>query len=170
MSKPSKLVFRPDQVDEAIVSLAHALNRKFDSREVLVCPILEGGLVFAGKLLTKLRFNLKLGSIYASRYGNDRVGKSVKLRCPLPELEGKHVLLLDEMLDKGTTLREVVWFVLNSGALSVTTCVLLDRTNGQARDIEPDFVGLHYAGDAFLVGEGLDSRGLFRNLPGVWEI
>lgn len=161
-------VISAEDIDLAISDIARKLNARFANHSVLVCPLLEGGVVFAGKLLTRLTFDVSLRSIKASRY----VGTTTRRVSigDLPDFCGLHVLFLDEILDAGDTLREVVCAAHATHPLSVSTAVLLLRDTGAGRSFEPDVYGVKLQTPAFVVGEGLDYDGRYRNLAGIWEV
>jgi len=142
-----------------------------ESRPVLLC-VMNGGLIFAGQLLTRLLFPLEVGYLHATRYGHATGGGALTwLARPEIELVGRNVLLLDDILDEGITLAAVADYCRSQGALQVLTAVLIDKQH----DRKPvdcgkaDFTGLE-TGDRFLFGYGLDYRGFWRNAPGIYAV
>lgn len=142
-----------------------------ESRPVLLC-VMNGGLIFAGQLLTRLLFPLEVGYLHATRYGHETSGGGLAwLARPAIELRGRTVLLLDDILDEGITLAAVADYCRQQGALQVLTAVLIDKQHDRkmAPGGKADFTGLE-TGDRFLFGYGLDYRGFWRNAPGIYAV
>jgi hypoxanthine phosphoribosyltransferase len=165
-----ELKYSGDRIDDEISVLGALLSQELKGKNVLVCPILLGAMVFAGKLLTRLTFDTKLSYMQMSRYGTAKKADG-PISTFLPPFAGQHVLLLDEIYDDGFTLNAAIQLALDSGAESVTSAVLLERVKTRPSSLHrPTFVGIYYSGTEYLVGEGLDSDGKYRNLPGIWAL
>lgn len=160
------------EVTAAIGRMAAEITAKlYNSRPVLLC-VMHGGLIFTGQLLTRLRFPLEVGYLHVSRYGQETGGGSLHwLAHPAVELDGRTVLLLDDILDEGVTLAAVSDYCRQLGAAEVLTAVLVDKLH--ERKAVPggkaDFAGL-VTGDRFLFGYGLDYKGYWRNAPGIYAV
>jgi hypoxanthine phosphoribosyltransferase len=111
---------------------------------------------------------MKIGLLTVSSYpgASLRTQGSELLSKQLPEINGRHVLLLDDILDSGGTLKLVVPILQQAGAASVKTCVLLRKDRSAARDVAVDYVGFEIP-DEFVVGYGLDYNNYYRNLPDI---
>lgn len=160
--------------DEA--SLHHALDRLAEditkalsgSDPLLVLTVMNGGLVTAGQLLTRLPMALETDYIHATRYGRETEGRELSwLHRPETSLSGRRVLIVDDILDRGLTLKALVEYVREEGARSVHTVALVQKELPEAAVIEADFVGLTVP-DQFVFGFGMDWRGLWRNAPGIY--
>lgn len=162
-----KQVFTPDEVDEAIKEMAGVLNHHFAGKQVVVMPVMNGALVFAGKLLPLLTFEVRVVSVQVARYKGSK-GGTTSLLGQEPDAGGLPVLLLDEILDEGITLNFVKGCIVNTP--EVFTCVLLEKKLYKDKPAKADLVGLHVEGWQFVVGTGMDMNGWCRNLPGIWEI
>lgn len=171
MLENAQLVHSEEAVAEAIDAIAKGLNEKFKDQEVLICPLMEGALVFAGKLLTKLEFPVKIQALKASRYQASK-GSVISIKGELPPFGGAHVLFLDEILDEGITLDHVRDLAARHTPkpLSITTAVLVEKRLNKPKPIQADFVGLYVEEKQWVVGEGMDFNGLGRNYKGVWDI
>ncbi len=136
--------------------------------EVTIVPILTGALVFAADLIRAIPLPIKINLLAVSSYP----GKSIRSLGPevlgqqLGHVEGRHVVLVDDILDSGKTLASVVPLVRDLGAASVRTCVLLKKKLPEPAAIEADYVGFEVP-DEFVVGYGLDFDALYRNLPDI---
>lgn len=138
-----------------------------DHRIVLI-PIMTGSIVFVADLIRELPLKLSMELVAVSSYpGQTMESKGAHLAGELPEgLEGKHVVLIDDILDSGRTLHLVRSLVVGREPASVRTCVLLDKRERRAVPIEPDYAGFEIP-DEFVVGYGLDFDGYYRNLPDI---
>lgn len=142
-----------------------------DANPVLLC-VMNGGLVFAGQLLTKLVFPLEADYLHATRYGHEINGVSLNWTVkPQLDLKGRTVLLLDDILDEGVTLAAIADYCRKQGAARVLMAVLVEKLH--LRKVTPgmraDFSGLE-VGDRFLFGYGLDYKGYWRNAPGIYAV
>lgn len=142
-----------------------------DSDPVMLC-CMNGGLVFAGQLLTKLVFPLSVDYLHATRYGDEIHGAALNWKVkPQSHLNGRTVLLLDDILDEGVTLAAIADYCREQGAKRVLMAVLVEKLH--LRKVIPgmraDFTGIE-VGDRFLFGYGLDYKGYWRNAPGIYAV
>lgn len=160
------------EVTAAIERLAVAISERLQtSRPVLLC-IMNGGLIFAGQLLTRLPFPLEVGYLHATRYGDALCGGGITwLAQPAMALQERVVLLLDDIFDEGATLAAVADYCRRQGAAEVLTAVLVEKQHERKAvpGFKADFVGIE-TGDRFLFGYGLDFRGFWRNAPGIYAV
>jgi hypoxanthine phosphoribosyltransferase len=136
--------------------------------KIVFVPVLTGSIIFLADLIRELPLKLSLGLVAVSSYpGKSMESKGVSLRSELPKnLAGKHVVLVDDILDSGQTLDVLKKLVLEQRPASVRLCVLL-RKPGKARfDLHPEYVGFDIP-DEFVVGYGLDYDGFYRNYPEI---
>ena len=158
-------------IDEGVIGkrldvLADQILGEFSSREFVVVVILKGALVFTADLLRRMPIPLEIECISVASYhgGTETTGRVDFLDSKLPEGEGRSVLLVDDILDTGRTLAAVGQKLREHGADEVKSCVLLSKDKKRDAEVEANHVGFHI-GDEFVVGYGLDFRGLYRNLP-----
>ena len=136
--------------------------------EVTIVPILTGAMIFCCDLVRCIPIQMKIGMIAVSSYPGSSVrsqGVNV-LSKQMGDIAGRHVVLLDDILDSGETIRRVVPLIAELGAASVRSCVLLRKDRPEARATHVDYVGFDIP-DEFVVGYGLDFDNLYRNLPDV---
>jgi len=146
-------------------------DRLRDTNPVVIC-VMNGGLIFAGQLLTKLVFPLEVDYVHATRYGHETSGAGLNwVVRPQLELKGRTVLLLDDILDEGVTLAAIADYCRQQGATAVAMAVLVEKLH--LRKVTPgmraDFTGIE-VGDRFLFGYGLDYKGYWRNAPGIYAV
>ena len=129
-----------------------------------------GAVVFVGNLLPQLRFPLEFDYIHVSRYGDDDQGGRVVWKViPRPNVAGRTIIVLDDILDEGETLAHVKQRLLDMGAADVIIAVFADKALKQSKPVKADIVGLTVP-NKFVVGFGMDVYGYWRNLPGLWAI
>jgi len=148
------------------IELAHQIGSDYRDQPLTIVGVLTGSLVFLADLTRQLPIPHRIGVLQASSYrGATTVAGSLRVNLELvPDLQGRHVLLLDDILDTGQTLSSLVDEVKQLGPLSVRTVVLLRKLGRQSVAFEPDYCGFEIP-DVFVVGYGLDYDDEFRHLP-----
>ena len=161
-----------DQAGVAAVveDLAQRIASHVDDETVAVV-LLTGGLWFAADLtraLARQDRHLRFDALWLASYGDGKESKGrIEVRAPLQRsVEGRKVLILDDVFDTGLSLAESVWLVREAGAAEVLTAVFARKPWPLPRAPEPDFVGWE-APNRFLVGYGLDHGGAWRGLPDI---
>lgn len=136
--------------------------------ELTIVPILTGAMIFCADLIRHIPMAMKIGLLAVTSYP----GRSVRSQGSrvigemLGDLRGRHVLLVDDILDSGGTVKLVASMLKESGAAGVRTCVLLRKDRPSAREVPVDYVGFEIP-DEFVVGYGLDFDNYYRNLPDI---
>lgn len=156
-------------IEKRLDVIARKIQEDFAAEETLqVVAILKGALVFMADLLRRVPLKLEIECINVASYhgGTESSGQVDFLDRKLPEVAGRCVLLLDDILDTGRTLAAVSERLLAMGAREVKTCVLLTKDKERATEVEADYSAFEI-GDEFVVGYGLDYHGKYRNLPYV---
>lgn len=169
-----ELIFDEAAVQQAVDKVAQQLNERFDASDSepfpLVLGVMGGAVVFCGQLLTRLRFPLEFDYMHVTRYGSmDQGGKIEWKVVPRSNVQGRTVIVLDDILDEGETLAHVKQRLLDMGAAEVVVAVFADKDIGKQKPIKADYVGLTLP-NRFVVGYGMDAYGYWRNLPGIWAI
>lgn len=165
-------LFTRSQVEAAIDRMSDEITTALqDSNPLLLC-VMKGGVVACGCLLPRLDFPLELDFVQVARYGQSTRGGELAWRVePQHELTGRDVLVVDDVLDEGETMREIIAYCRAHGAATVYSAVLVDKDAGRdsRAGFRADFTGLD-APDRFLFGYGLDYRGYLRNAPGLFAV
>ncbi len=153
-------------IQARVTAMATEIERDFAGRMLTVLVIMDGALFFVADLLRAIDLPMRIVSMSASSYhGGTKTSGEVKLPWPQDlDLRGKHVLLLDDILDTGLTLGAVHERLAVEGAATVKTGVLLKKRRVQERELAVEYVGFDIE-DEFVVGYGMDYNGCFRNLP-----
>src|SRR5919199_498901 len=163
----SDLIASADEIQAAVRRVAAQLTERLGESYPLVLVVMGGAVVFAGQLLPLLRFPLDLDYVHASRYGNETRGaRTAGRETPPAAVRGRSVLVLDDILDGGQTLAAIRERLLELGAASFHSAVLVEKRLRHAKPIRADFVGLEIA-DRFVFGYGMDAKGYWRNLPEI---
>jgi hypoxanthine phosphoribosyltransferase len=160
------------EVEVAIDSMAAAINSEMAESNPVVFCVMNGGLIFSGKLLPKLNFPLELSYLHATRYRNETSGGELFWKAK-PEISfiDRDVLIIDDILDEGHTLGAIIDFCRHAGAKNVRIAVLVDKTHDRkARpDLKADYVGMPCI-DRYVFGYGMDYKGYWRNAPGIYAV
>ena len=168
VEQTAELIHDGAAVEDALDRLAREIGAVLAESNPLVLTVLNGGIIFAGQLLPRLNFPLQLDAINASRYRGQTHGQHIEwLLQPSMPLAGRAILLLDDVLDEGITLAEVVKYCRANGAASVHIAVLIDKQLGRERPCRADFIGLE-APNRYLFGYGMDYKNYLRNAPGIY--
>lgn len=136
--------------------------------EIMLVPILTGAIIFVADLMREMPFKMRIDVVTISSYpGKATTSLGAKLVGEVPDnLEGKHVLVVDDILDSGQTLRLVRERLSSRQPKSLRTCVMLRKKNKTAMEVPCEYVGFDIP-DEFVVGYGLDFDHYYRNLPDV---
>ncbi|OQX40456.1 MAG: hypoxanthine-guanine phosphoribosyltransferase [Oceanospirillales bacterium LUC14_002_19_P2] len=165
-------LFPEAQVEAAIDRVAAEITETLAGTNPLVYTVMNGGLVFAGKLLTRLNFPLESSYLHATRYRNTTSGGELDWKVPpAQDMKGRTVLIVDDILDEGHTLAAIVDFCKTQGVEKVLTAVLVDKLHDRkAREnMKSDYTGLDVE-DRYLFGYGMDYQGYWRNAPGIFAL
>lgn len=157
--------------DEATIlrrldEIAAEISRDYRERELTVIAILNGSLMFMADLLRRIPLPLKLDCLSVASYhgGIETTGELIFRQVALPDIAGRHVLILDDILDSGVTLSAVREKLDTAGPASIRVCVLLQKKKSRRRSVDADYIGFEIE-DEFVVGYGLDYDERYRNLP-----
>jgi hypoxanthine phosphoribosyltransferase len=163
----SDTIASAEEVQAAIRRVAGEIHERLSSAFPMVLAVMGGAVVFAGQLLPLLRFPLDFDYIHASRYGAATRGANVEWKVSPPGLvQGRTVLVLDDILDHGETMNAIRLRLLQLGAKEFYCAVLVEKIIGIKKPIAADFVGLTIP-DRFVFGCGMDAKGYWRNLPEI---
>lgn len=165
-----KSLYSAEQIQEAVKRVARDVEQFFGSDEpVVALCLLNGAIWYAADLLRCLPVNFELQTIRISSYeGTESTGK-LKWHNALPDCAGKQVLVIDDVLDTGLTMKAVCDALQANGATKVASTVAINKKGRRNVAYEADFCALH-CDDFFLVGYGLDFNGKYRNLPFIGYI
>jgi hypoxanthine phosphoribosyltransferase len=162
-----KVLYREEEIAARLDQMAVQITQDYRGKDLTVLAILNGSLIFMSDLLRRIPLPLQLDCLRVKSYygGTVTTGRVQFDHAALPLVQGRHVLLLDDILDSGNTLASIVETIRReAGPLSLKSCVLLRKMKKRELSIEADYVGFDIE-DEFVVGYGLDYQERYRNLP-----
>lgn len=165
------LLVSEQQIQTALQQVASQMDKHFEGEYPLLLCVMNGGLMTVGHLTPKMKIAHEQDYVHASRYGNETTGAELKWKAqPTVDLKDRAVVLVDDILDVGTTLLELKKYCVEQGAKSVHTAVLVDKQHDRrVEGITADFVGMPIE-DRFIFGFGMDYQGAWRNLPAIYAV
>lgn len=165
-------LYTTHEVEAALDRMAIRIHETLsETNPVLLC-VMIGGVVLLGNLLPRLDFPLEVDYVHATRYQGDLMGKELHWKAePSTPIEGRTVLIVDDVLDQGLTLAAVVARLHDRGARAVYTAVLVDKHRCRVPYglQKADFVGVS-AEDHYLFGYGMDYHNYLRNVPLIYMV
>jgi hypoxanthine phosphoribosyltransferase len=168
----SDLLFSESEVAQAIDKMGAEISADLADQDPVIFSIMNGGLVIGGQLLTRLNFPLEASYLHATRYRNTTSGHELEWKVPpMIEFKGRPVLVVDDILDEGHTLVEVMKHFEREGASSVEAAVLIDKEHDRKAipGLKARYTGLTIP-DRYIFGYGMDYKGYWRNAPGIFAV
>jgi hypoxanthine phosphoribosyltransferase len=167
----SERVHDREVLEAALARMGAALTRELADERALVLTVMNGGLFCAAALTLRVRADIEFDYVHATRYGDATVGTEIHWRHrPTTPLAGRVVLLIDDILDEGYTLKALRDYCLAEGARRVLVAVLcVKRHHRRVPGIAADFFGVEVP-DRYVFGYGLDCAGRGRNLPAIYAL
>lgn len=163
-----RILFTEEQLQKRIQEMALAISRDYADKNPTVVCILKGAVMFYTDLLRNMPIHLTMDFMAVSSYGNKtKSSGEVEIRKDLStSIEGKHVIIVEDIVDSGFTLSYLTRMLASRGAKSIKLATLLDKPARRAPgiDLKSDYSGF-VVGDEFVVGYGLDYAEHYRNLP-----
>ena len=162
------ILISEDEIQNRIVELANEINKDYKDKQLLMLCILKGSIIFMGDLMKRINVYATIDFMSLSSYGNSITSSgNVKILKDLDSsVEGKDVLIIEDIIDTGITLKYVCGYLENKGANSVEIVTLLDKPSGRKVEIKAKYTGFE-VGNEFVIGYGLDFAEQYRNLPYV---
>ncbi|MES9831255.1 MAG: hypoxanthine-guanine phosphoribosyltransferase [Candidatus Thiodiazotropha sp. DIVDIV] len=166
----AELIYSTQEVERALDKMAMEIAAQLATEDPLVLCVMNGALIPTGQLLTRLDFPLRHDYIHATRYRGGTSGSELEWKGhPSASLSGETILVVDDILDHGITLSEIVKTCQQAGAKNVLSAVLVEKRHERGIGFRADFVGL-YVEDRYVFGYGMDYMGYHRNAPGIYAI
>jgi hypoxanthine phosphoribosyltransferase len=160
------VMFTESQIKDRVRELGQEIRGVYGDGEFTIVSIINGAVMFTADLMREIDNPVRLDCVRIRSYGNrtSSVGPPQVVHSLTIDIAGRHVLLIDDILDTGKTIKLVSGLVRDLGPASLRTCVLLDKQGRREVPFEADFVGFRIP-DKFVVGYGLDFAERYRNLP-----
>ncbi len=165
------LIYSVAEVDAAIDRMGQEITAVLADKNPIILCLMVGAVVPTGKLLPLLDFPLQVEYVHATRYNGETRGGTLRwIRKPEIDLHDRHVLIVDDILDEGTTLLAIIEECKNLHAKSIHTAVLVDKQLDKERRFkQADFTGLTVP-DRYVFGYGMDYKEYLRNAPGIFAV
>ena len=168
-NKREKTLFTREEIDSKVKELGSELKAYYKGKDLVVISLLRGSFIFAADLIREVDMHLEVDFVTTSSYGYSETTTGVvdivhDLRT---DIEGKDVLIVDDIIDTGYTLLKVIEHLKAKNPKSVKTCVMLDKPSRRKVDLAPDFCGFSIP-DVFIVGYGLNYGVHYRNIPYIF--
>lgn len=162
----SKVLLSEEDIQARVKELGAQIKKDYEGQEVVVVALLKGAVYFATDLTLAMDMPVRVDFMVASSYGNRTTScGSVSVKLDVAEkLAGRHVILVDDIIDTGITLEAVCRMLQEHKPASIKTAVLCDKEERRVNGKNADYVGFCIP-DEFVVGYGLDYAGGYRNLP-----
>ncbi len=173
MSETVRVLLSEEEVDKKIAEIAKEISEDYNGEQVHLICVLKGGVFFTCELAKRLTIPVSLDFMSVSSYGADTKSSGVvKIVKDLDEgIEGKNVLVVEDIIDSGRTLSYLLENLKNRNPKSLKLCTLLDKPERRVVDVDVDYTCFEIP-DEFVVGYGLDYAQKYRNLPyiGIVEL
>ena len=173
MSERIRVLIPEEEVDARIRALGEAISRDYEGKQVHLICVLKGGVFFTCELSKRIKVPVSMDFMSVSSYGNDTKSSGVvKIVKDLDEsIEGKDVLVVEDIIDSGRTLKYLLENLAHRKPNSLRLCTLLDKPSRRVTEVTVDYTGFEIP-DEFVVGYGLDYAQKYRNLPyiGIVEL
>ncbi len=159
-----KISVSEKNIKSIVEELGSKISKDFSGKNPMFLGLLKGCIPFMSDLLKHVTIDCTIDYMKVSSYDGTSSTGNIVVKSVMPMVEGKDIILVDDILDTGRTLDAVRKLLIKNGAKSVTLCVLLDKPEGRVVDITPAYVG-GLVPNEFVVGYGLDYNEKYRNLP-----
>ena len=163
-----RIMISQEQIAQRVKELAVQLDQVYQGRKPLMVCILKGSVVFFADLIREMDTSMEIDFMSVSSYGAGTTSSGkLKIKKDLSvDIEGRDVLIVEDIIDSGLTLKYIKTLFETRGAKSVRICSLLDKPSGRRTELVGDYIGFEIPGE-FVVGYGLDYDERYRNLPDV---
>lgn len=168
MEQIGKVLIDEETIAKRVAEMGAEITRDYQEKELVVICILRGGVIFMSDLVKQIKLPLYMDFMAVSSYGMSTKSSGVVriLKDLNEDIEGKDVLIVEDIVDTGLTLHYLVDYIKSRNPRSVKVCCFLDKPSRRKVDVEVDYVGFEIP-DKFVVGYGLDYAQKYRNLPYV---
>ena len=161
-----RILFDEPTISRRLDEIAVQISKDYSHKELTVIAVLNGSLVFMADLMRRIQLPLRLDCLsVASYHGKAQTsGEVIFKQIALPDVQDRHILILDDILDSGNTLVAIREKLETARPRTIKVCVLLSKKKQRARKVDADYLGFEIE-DEFVVGYGLDYDERYRNLP-----
>lgn len=168
-NKKEKTLFSREEIKTKVEEMGAKINEDYKDKDLVVVSLLRGSFIFAADIIRELTIPVEIDFLTTSSYGHGEVttGSVNIVHDVRTEIEGKDVLIVDDIIDSGNTLSSVIESLKKKNPKSIKTCLMLDKPSRREVELKPDYCGFTIP-DVFIVGYGLNYGKHYRNIPYIF--
>lgn len=168
-NKKEKTLFSKEEIKTKVEEMGAIINEDYKDKDLVVVSLLRGSFIFAADIIRELTIPVEIDFLTTSSYGHGEVttGSVNIVHDVRTEIEGKDVLIVDDIIDSGNTLSSVIESLKEKNPKSIKTCLMLDKPSRREVQLKPDYCGFTIP-DVFIVGYGLNYGKHYRNIPYIF--
>ncbi len=168
-SSKERTLYSREDISKRVKELGTILSEEYKGKDLLVISLLRGSFIFTADLVRELTIPVEVDFMTTASYGHDEISSgNVEIVHDLrADISGKEILIVDDIIDSGYTLKKVKDFLNLKNPNSIKICVMLDKPSRRKVEINPDYVGFTIP-DVFIVGYGLNYGDHYRNIPYIF--
>ena len=168
-NKKKKILFNREEISQRVKELGTEISNDYKDGELVAISLLRGSFIFAADLVREINIPVNVDFMATSSYGHEESSSGIVeiITDVRTDIKGKDVLIIDDIIDSGYTMKKVVEFINIKEPKSIKTCCMLDKPSRREADIVPDYVGFTIP-DVFIVGYGLNYGDFYRNIPYIF--
>ena len=157
-----------DQIQKRVAEMGREISQDYGGQNPIALCVLKGAVFFCSDLMRAISIDMALDFIQVSSYGNEKYSSGVVtiLKEPQLDMHGRAVLIVEDIIDSGMSMREVFRYIESRGASSVKTATFLDKPKARKVEFKADYIGFSIE-PQFVVGYGLDYAERYRNIPEI---
>ncbi|MDM8533681.1 hypoxanthine phosphoribosyltransferase [Clostridiaceae bacterium HSG29] len=161
-----EILFTKNEIDKMVVKIGKQISDDYKGKDLMLVCVLKGANMFMSDLMKAIDIPVEIDFISASSYGHSTISSGVVkfLKDVDSSVENKHIILVEDLVDTGLTLKYLLKNFRNRDAVSVEACTLLDKPERRTADVLVKYKGFNIP-DEFIVGYGIDYAEKYRNLP-----
>jgi hypoxanthine phosphoribosyltransferase len=164
-----EVLISKEQIHSKVMELGAKISKDYEGKDLLLICVLRGAFIFMADLVREIKIPVEIDFMLVSSYGNNTSTSGVvKILTDLDtDITGRNVIIVEDMVDTGLTLKHLKELLLTRNPESIAICTIFDKPERRRADIKADYVGMEIP-DEFIVGYGLDYAGNYRHLPDVF--
>lgn len=167
--KKEKILFSQREIEKRVEEMGSQLAKEYRNRDLVVISLLRGGFIFTADLVRAMGIPMEIDFMTTTSYGHGEASSGeVKILHDIrSDIKDRDVLIVDDIVDSGHTMKKVREYLKSKGPRSVKTAVLLDKPDRRETELYPEYVGFEIP-DVFIVGCGLNYKNYCRNVPYIY--
>lgn len=168
-NRKEKILYSREDIDIRVKELGKIISERYKGKDLLVVSLLRGSFIFAADLIREISIPVEIDFMTTASYGHEEISTGdVEIITDIRTgIKGRDVLIVDDIMDSGFTIRKVKKRIEEESPNSVEICVMLDKPSRRKVELEPDYVGFSIE-DVFIVGYGLNYGDHYRNIPYIF--